>query len=135
MPEGRAFEIRTEITKIDDDLGLVLGFAMICKEDGEPYFDLQGDHIPESVMLKATLDFMENSRTLKEMHEGDGRGTVVFAWPMTQKIADAFGITTKKTGLMIGVRPDSEEMLNKFKLGELTGFSIGGFSTKEEDLD
>ena len=42
-----------EIKKVDEELGLVMGFAIICKIDGEPYFDTQGDHIPEDSMLKA----------------------------------------------------------------------------------
>lgn len=128
------FEIRTEISKVDDSLGLVMGYAIVCKQDGQDYYDLQDDHIPEEAMLKAALDFMENGRVLKEMHAGEGRGTVVFAWPLTTEVAKAFDIQTNKTGLLIAVRPDSEEMLRKFQLGELTGFSIGGVRVKDEEV-
>lgn len=128
------FEISTQITKVDESLGLVMGFAIICKQDGEPYFDLQGDHIPEDAMLKAALDFMENSQIAKEMHSGDQQGSVVFAWPLTEETAKAFGIETKQTGLMIGMRP-SADMLEKFKSGELTGFSIGGVIVDKEDVE
>lgn len=128
------FELRAEVVKIDDKLGLVMGHAIICTEDGEPYFDVQGDHIPEDAMLKASLDFMENSQVAKEMHTGDQAGTVVFAWPMTSDIAKAFGVMTKRTGLMIAVRPSDKDMLEKFQLGELTGFSIGGVRIEDEDV-
>lgn len=127
-------KIYAEVLKADAGLGLVLGHAIVCKENGEDYYDLQGDHIPEDAMLKAALDFMENSQVAKEMHAGEQTGTVVFAWPMTTEIAKAFGIETKKTGLMIAVRPN-EEMLAKFKSGEFTGFSIGGLRLEDEEVD
>jgi hypothetical protein len=36
-----------EVLKVDESLGLVLGWAIVCKKDGCDYFDLQEDHIPE----------------------------------------------------------------------------------------
>ena len=128
------FEVSNQILKVDEELGLVLGWAIVSKIGGEPYFDTQGDHIPESSMLEAATDFMLNSRVAKEMHEGDQAGSVVFAWPMTADIAAAFGIETTKTGLMIAMRPE-EEMLQKFKRGELKSFSIGGTRGTDEEVD
>lgn len=127
-----SFTLTGELIKVDESLGLVLGYAMVCTENGEPYYDLQGDYIPEDVMLKASLDFMEHSQIADEMHDDKDHGTVVFAWPMTADVAKAFGIETSKTGLMIGVRPEPS-MLAKFKRGELKGFSIGGSYGKELD--
>lgn len=130
-------EFRTgpaEVVKVDDSLGLVFGFALICKIDGEDYYDVQGDHIPEDSMLKAAADFMANSRMAKEMHVGDGKGSVVFAWPMTAEIAKAMGIETRTTGLMIAMKPDSEAILNKFRDGTYTGFSIGGRRLEDEEV-
>lgn len=130
----KKFNLDAQVLKVNEELGLVMGYAIVCCEDGEPYFDLQGDHIPEDAMLKASLDFMENSRTAKEMHDGDEKGTVVFAWPMTSEVAKAFDIEVNKTGLMIAVRPD-EDMLEKFRSGELTGFSIGGMRGEDEEIE
>jgi hypothetical protein len=128
------FTASAEVVKVDDTLGLVMGYAIVSTEKGKPYFDVQGDHIPDESMLKAALDFMENSQVAKEMHRGEKAGTVVFAWPMTADIAKAFGIKTDKTGLMIAMRPN-KEMLEKFKDGTYTGFSIGGRRIKDEDVD
>lgn len=128
------FEVRSEITKVDASLGVVMGYAIVCNEDGEPYYDLQGDHIPEDSMLKAATDFMANSRTAKEMHQGEAVGSVVFAWPMTSDIAKSFGFEVKKTGLLIGFKPDDQEILEKYRLGELTGFSIGGRRITDEEV-
>ena len=134
MADNGNFDIRAEVVKVDDSLGLVMGYAIVCTEDGEPYFDLQGDHVPDDAMLKAALDFMENSQVAKEMHTGEQAGSVVFAFPMTDEIAKAFGIMTNRTGLMIAMKPN-DDMLKRFQLGELTGFSIGGLRGEDEELD
>ena len=129
------FSTSVKITKVDADLGLVMGFAIVSLENGEPYFDLQDDHIPEDVMLEASLDFMENSQIAKEMHSGEQVGAVVFAWPMTTEIAKSFDIVVKKTGLMIAMKPSDPEMLERFRKGDLTGFSIGGTWSESEEID
>lgn len=117
----------SDILKVDDELGLVFGFAIVCKEaDGSDYFDVQGDHIPEHSMLEAALDFAENSRIGKEMHCGEQCAGIVFMFPLTTEIAKAFDITTKRTGLMICYKPGTPELLGKFKRNEYRGFSIGG---------
>ena len=121
-----------KVCKVDTDLGIVFGWAIICKKDGKDYYDTQGDHIPEHVMLDAAAGFMAGGRVAKEMHVGKEKGKIVFAWPVTAEIAKAMGIDAKHTGLMIGMKPDTREMLNKFKSGEYTGFSIGGRAAEQE---
>ena len=123
-----------EVAKVDDEHGLVFGFAIVSKINGEEYFDVQGDHIPEEAMLEASLDFMENSGAAKEMHQGDQIGKVVFAFPLTTDIARAMNVTTEKTGLMIAMKPTDPEVLNRFKSGEFTGFSIGGRRMEDEEV-
>ena len=132
---SKNFKTSTDICKVNDELGLVFGWAIICKQNGEEYFDTQGDHIPEDAMLDAATDFMLNSRVAKDMHRPDGElpGSVVFTFPMTAEVAKSFGIETDKTGLMIAMKPDSEEILNKFRTGEYTGFSIGGSRIEDEE--
>ena len=127
------FQFTGEVLKVDEQLGLVMGYAIVCAEEGEPYFDKQGDHIPEDAMLKAALDFMEHSQVAREMHGGEQAGTVVFAWPMTTDVAKAFEIEARKRGLMIAMRPDAD-MLQKFRSGELRGFSIGGVRVEDEEV-
>lgn len=123
------------VQKVDEGLGLVMGFALICKQNDEDYFDLQGDHIPEDAMLEAATDFMLNSRKALEMHQGEQMGEVVFAFPLTTDVAEAFGITTKTTGLMIAMKPDSDEVLEKFRTGEYRGFSMGGKYVENEVVE
>lgn len=127
-----AFAASGDLAKVDESLGLVFGFAIVCKVDGEDYYDVQGDFIPEDAMLAASCEFMQGARVAKEMHAGEAKGTVVFAFPMTTDIAKALGITTPKTGLLIAMKPDSEDILAKFRDGTYTGFSIGGSRIKDE---
>ena len=117
---------KAEIVKVDDALGIVFGWAMVSKDYAEDYFDVQEDHIPEDAMLKASAEYMASDRIAKEMHFGEGKGTILFAFPLTTDIAKAMGIECRHTGLMIGMKPSTEELLNKFRTGEYTGFSIGG---------
>ena len=121
----------TQILKVDESLGLVFGFAIICKEDGEDHFDRQGDNIPEDVMLKGTLSFAKSKRVAKEMHKGDQIGDIVFMFPLTTDIAKSLDIVTKNTGLLIAMKVDDEEVMKKFKDGTYTGFSIGGMAVNE----
>lgn len=123
-----------QVAKVSTELGIIFGWAVISKIRGEPYFDTQGDHIPEDAMLHAATEFMINSRIAGHMHRyasDDARsvervGEVVFAWPMTSEIAKMMGITTPTTGLMIGMKVTRPEILERFKDGTYTGFSIGG---------
>jgi hypothetical protein len=121
----------TQILKVDESLGLVFGFAMVCKEDGQVHVDLQGDDIPESEMLKCALGFAKSGRQAKEMHKGDAIGDITFIFPLTTEIAESMDIVTKRTGLLIAMRPEEREVLQKFASGEYTGFSIGGKAIHE----
>lgn len=116
---------KAEVFKVDEGLGLVFGWGIICTENGEDHFDLQGDHIPEDVMVAATSDFMENARVAKDMHAGEQHGTIVHSFPLTGEIAKAMGITTEKTGWMVAMKP-CPEVLKQYVSGERRGFSIGG---------
>jgi hypothetical protein len=132
-----------KIAKVDESMGLVFGYAIICKVNGQDYYDLNIDrsgervpeHIPETTMLKAAADFMQNSRAGNEMHAGDEKGTYVFAMPWTTEIAKAFGVANPKiTGLMVCYKPP-KEVLAKFADGTYKGFSIEGGRVAVEELD
>lgn len=131
----KMFEVTTNVCKVDDSLGLIFGYAMVCKIDGEDHFDLQGHHIPEDTMLKVLAKFMEGENVVaKEMHTGEQVGTFLFAFPMTTDIAKALDIDVKQTGALIAMKPDNEATLNKFKSGEFKGFSIGGINPVFEEV-
>jgi hypothetical protein len=117
---------------VNDALGMAFGYAIVCKVDGQPYFDTQGDHIPEESMLSAAAEFMQSERVGKEMHKGDQVGQVVFAIPLTDDIMEANGIVAEKSGLFIGWKPSDPSVLAKIKDGTYKGFSIGGERITDE---
>lgn len=135
------------VAKVDKSLGLVFGWAVVCKVKGQDYYDLNVDthgshagervpeHIPEDVMTKAALDITKNGvMPGNEMHDGPDRGHYPFLFPLTTDIAKAMGITTDKTGLMCAFAPPPD-VLAKFESGEYTGFSIEGKRLAYEEVD
>lgn len=128
-------EVNSTILKVDDSLGLVFGYAMVCKIDGEEHFDLQGHHIPEETMTRVLAKFMQEGAIAKEMHSGDPVGKFVFAFPMTTDIAKSLDITVKQTGALVAMKPDNQSTLQKFTSGVFTGFSIGGVNPVFEDVE
>jgi hypothetical protein len=130
------------IAKVDESLGLVFGYAMVCKANGQDYYDLNRDpdgkmipeHIPEATMLKSAADFMQNSRMGNDMHNGPNVGTYVFAFPLTTDIAKSLGIEPTMTGLLVGFKP-SPELFAKFKSGAYKGFSIEGRRVAIQEVD
>jgi len=135
-----AFRFQGQLTKVDDSLGLVFGYGIVCTVNGEPYYDTQGDCVPEAAMLEAAADFMTKSRVSTDMHARGAAGevvpdgNVVFAFPLTTDIAKAFGIQAERTGLLVALKP-SPAVLAKFKDGSYTGFSIGGTRIDEEVVE
>lgn len=132
MPEIRKITT-TEIIKVDRKHGVVLGWGIVCKQNGEDYYDLQDQHIPEEVMMAAAIEFSHNGRVAKEMHVGDQKGAA-FVFPITTDIAKAFGFPESKTGMLVMYKPSAEEVaiLDKFENGTYKGFSIGGSGNVEE---
>jgi hypothetical protein len=72
--------------------------------------------------IEAATDFMLNSRAGNDMHQGEAKGTYVFAMAWTTDIAKAFGYDSPSvTGLMVAFKPPPE-LLAKFVSGEYCGF-------------
>lgn len=126
MEKASGKPIEVSVAKVDAELGIVFGYAIVCKIDGEDYFDTQGDHIPEDSMLEATAEYMAGDRVAKVMHRGEPAGQIVFGFPLTEEIAKAMDIEINKTGFVVGMKPSAAEILEKYRSGEFTGFSIGG---------
>jgi hypothetical protein len=129
----------SKILKIDEGEGIVYGWAVVSKINGEDYYDRNIDHagqhagkrvpenIPESSLAKCALGFVDAGAPGNEMHAGPDRGDFPFVMPMTTELFKGlFGLDNPpKTGLVVGHRPPPD-VLQKFKTGEYTGFSIEG---------
>lgn len=159
---GTALISTTDLLKVNAELGVVFGYAIVCRErdaegDWQDHYDTQGHHIPEVEMLKASVDFAQHASEAraeliakalvdalrdessvdedrmvelvkaasKDMHEGDDIQEVVQMLPVTEELAEALDWQIKKTGLVIALKPTAE-VLELYKSGQRTGFSIGG---------
>jgi hypothetical protein len=121
------------VAKVDTGLGVVIGFGAVCTEQGAPYYDLHGDHLPEDEALQATVEFMKTARSAKIMHEGEDVGVVLSATMISAEIGKAlWGIDLPRTGVVITWAPTDKAMLAKFASGEWTGFSFGGSAYRDE---
>lgn len=129
--EVNTYTVKCKVEKVDTSLGIVFGYAIVCKNDDNDYYDVQGDHITEDAMLDATAEFMAGERCAKMMHEGGNVGRVVFGFPLTIEIAKSLGISAARSGFIVGMQPDDDEILDKYRTGEFTGFSIGGHRIME----
>ena len=129
--------IEVPICKLDEEKRLAFGWAFTSKtrEDYEsdwvPYIDLQDDEIPEDVALDAAKGFAEGPRVAKDMHQGDQIGEVIFVFPLTEENAEAMDVQATKSGVMVGMRVDDDEVWEMFKSGERRAFSIGGMASSE----
>jgi hypothetical protein len=144
--EAMKFETSAQVFKVDKSLGLVFGWAVVCKINGEDYYDLNVDragphagervpeHIPEDAMTKAALGLMEVGAPGNDMHAGPDKGYYPFVFPLTTDIAKAMGIETNQTGLMVGFKPPAD-LLAKYLDGTYTGFSIEGSRITNEMVD
>lgn len=132
-------DVTVRVIKTEGNQPLVYGWGSISKirdEFGDlvDYWDSDNEQFPEDVTEKAWRDFMKNSRHMDVMHNEAVMGRVVYAMPMTEDIAKAFGIVDAldRTGVMVGVEILDEETLGKYRSGEYTGFSIGGSAVYED---
>lgn len=127
-----------KIWKVNEELGIVFGFGMICKEVkdnvAKEYYDTDNQHVPEDVMVKAVSKYMEGARINNNGHTANDVGIVVHSFPLTEDIAKTLGITSNYYGWLVGVKPDADTLV-KFKSGEYTGFSIEGSAALIDDKE
>ena len=129
------FELFAKVEKVEKSLGLIIGKAIVCSRDGEPYYDRQGDLIPEDAMLKAAFEFMRNSRVASINHSGEVIGNFLFAMPLTKEVDEALGIIKNWTGLVVGAHIEDKEVLKLIEDGKISGFSIGGIRIEDEEVE
>lgn len=110
------------------DNGIVYGWAAISRQSGADFFDSDNQHIPGELLEGAAVEFADGDRVMSLQHDGAAFGKVLFMFPMIGDIPNALGLTAAngREGLIVGVRPDNQEVVQAVRDGTLTGFSIGG---------
>lgn len=137
MPQVDVNKSQEEATvlKVDNEQGLVYGWAYVSTEDGKLLVDTQGDSIEPIEMEKMATNFMLNSRNAKVMHKGENVGTFVHSFPLTNDIMKAFDIYSDREGWLVAMKPASPDVMAAYKAGDYTGFSIGGKAGDVEEYD
>lgn len=155
MKDSNVRKVEVSVLKTDAKLGLVFGFAIVCKvknADGEfeDYYDsgsydedrdeTYADHVTEQAMIEGVTEFMKSQRVATEDHERDEndqpvqKGVVVHSFPLTEDIAKSLGIVTEKTGWLVAMQPEAS-VFKRFESGELRQFSIGGRAVREPEKE
>jgi hypothetical protein len=120
------------ISKTNDELRTVYGWATVNSEAGKMVTDHQDDQISDEEMTKAAHDFVTASRLGGLLHalKSDGNphegGGVVESIVLTQDLQKALGIDLGKTGWFVGYRVTDPDAWTLVKDGTLKAFSIGG---------
>jgi hypothetical protein len=130
MDRETEYSSSVKIIKMDDEQRVVWGWASVATEGGEAVYDVHGDHIPMSELTKASIDFMENVRVGKSLHQGDQVSSVIGCLPLSQELAKALGIESSREGLIMGFRVHDDATWDLIKSGELPALSIGGRGRK-----
>lgn len=130
------FEIFVKFEQVEPEQRIAFGFAALSDDEGGSYVDLQGDHIPETTLIRDFAEFMKNSRRALAMHDGEETGDIVFAMPITRDTAKAFGLgEPAQQGMAIGMHIPDDATWDRVKAGEFTGFSIGGQIIESETVE
>lgn len=124
------------ITKTDDAQRLIFGYASVAvKSDGQPLVDLQDDIIPADELEHASYEFMLNSRTADEMHNGRPIGHMVESFFLSPEKRRVMGLpdggTAPVAALWVGFKL-SPESYAKVKDGTYKMLSIEGGATAVE---
>lgn len=119
---------RFEVVKLDEQRHRVTGFAMIsCNKNGEPVYDLQGDHISPDELVKAVQDFASivGEYRVDDMHDRTDTGRVVESMVLTAELQKSLGIPegTQPIGWLVTVEVPKAEF-ELVKAGKRPMFSI-----------
>lgn len=131
---GKAFSFakRVAIEKADEEQQMVWGWAYLCKdENGQQIVDHGGDVVSMQEIQKAAEDFILSSRVGGVMHK-DQAGHVSQSVVVTDDLAQALGMMTKKRGWLIGFKVTDPDTWDGVKSGKFKAFSIGGTATTEK---
>lgn len=121
-----------EITKVNEELGVIYGWASVTTVEGELVVDSHGDTIDTIEIVKAAHEFVSEARAAKIMHKGEDVGEIVESLVFSEDIQKALGIDLGFEGWFIGMRVPDVDIRKQVMNGELPMFSIGGMAESEE---
>lgn len=125
------FAKQIPITKVDDELRIVWGWAYVNEEGGEQVVDVSETAISSGDMQKAAHGFVSNYRVGGAVHK-HRVGRVVDSIYFSKAVQDALGIDLGRVGWFIGFEVLDDAAWSGVKDGTYKAFSIGGEADEEQ---
>lgn len=134
VAKGHTFRTSFQVRKIDDELGIVFGWASVSeRSDGSLVFDGEDEAIFPDELEKAAYEFNLEARQATDSHDRAtlGAGALVESMFFSKEKQEVLGIEGLPVGWWVGFRIEDEGMRQKIRdTGERAMFSIGGRSTR-----
>lgn len=142
-PEGRwvkkanddeRFSGRFEVRKVDDEQGLVFGWASVAEEGGSLLFDHEDDGILPADLEKGAYGFVREARLATDGHDPAtlGAGVLVESMFFSKEKQEILKIDVP-VGWWVGFYVEDPELRKSLREGEgHRMFSIGGTGTRTE---
>lgn len=125
MSDTKKFLAKVAVAKSDLELGIVWGYASVAE-----IVDDEGDVVPQSELVRAVYEFMENyylgQAGLMVNHEGAADAVLV---------ESTFHVLGGNVAWWVGVKLLSDELRESARKGEISGFSIGGYAESNEEAN
>lgn len=119
----RAVQLGVKVEKSDAELGVVWGWASVAD-----IVDVQGDTIPQAELERAFYQFMEDyydgAAVIGDNHEEVAKAVI---------IESCLEWRAGNLRWWVGVKLRDEVLLEEARNGKISGFSIGGWATHEEE--
>jgi len=120
---AKQVRVRMEVVRKSAELGIIWGYASVADIE-----DLQGDTVPQAELVSAVYQFMQDyyasAASIQDNHSGEPAPAVL--------VESTFHFVGMKLRWYVGVKLNSEELLEAARNGDISGFSIGGWAQEEE---
>lgn len=124
--------LRGEFTKLEPARQIAWGWASVVSVKGADIVDLQDDVLDIESLEDAVYVYMAESRQTGSMHREFGVGKVIESFVATPEKLKALGMTSERTGWVVGVKVEDQATWANVASGKFAGFSIGGIGEYSE---
>jgi hypothetical protein len=124
--------IKGAFTRLDPAQQIAFGWASVVSVGGAEIVDKQDDVLDLPSLEVAVYQYMSDSRETGEMHREFGIGKVVESFVATPEKLAALGMTSERTGWVVGVKISDTAVWARVASGEYAAFSIGGVGEYED---
>lgn len=121
----RTFKAKVDVSKVDAELGILWGYASVAD-----LLDLEGEIVPQDELIPAVYAFMEayysGHAGIKVNHDKPAAAVLV---------ESTFHVIGTRIAWFVGVKLLDDDLRQAARDGEISGFSIGGSTDREEESD